>query len=259
MENHGFPTLTFEWGKCWEHIGQWVQWKITVELHRSGFIRSQEGPLRSSHLWDENVWKHQSIGRTAVPENLKIWYRPTVIFNLHILWSQIAPNICFYLRPPWFLGVLRWVEGIHQDCHYHVEQNRSLRSEVSNFPWSCPHSLTGRCDLFTDRLLLAMKVSWQAVTSSKAGKNKATLCNFNVAFLYFFCIAQNMTNRFSFYKFSTPISSLHVWWKSTGKLSSAVPESNNKKFMNWSWQNVEGDKSHGASFVRRGRRETDWE
>ena len=34
---------------------------------------------------------------------------------------------------------------------------------------------------------------------------------------YTFCIAQNMTNRFSFYKFSTPISSLHVWWQSTGK------------------------------------------
>ena len=24
MEDHGFPTWTFEWGKCWEHIGQWV-------------------------------------------------------------------------------------------------------------------------------------------------------------------------------------------------------------------------------------------
>ena len=32
------------------------------------------------------------------------------------------------------------------------------------------------------------------------------------------------------------ISILHAWWQSTGKLSSAVPESNNKKFMNWSWQ-----------------------
>ena len=145
---------------------------------------------------------------------------------------------------------LKWMEGVHKD--YHVEQNRSLRSQFS-FKLSL---------IMSSQLHWALwLIHWQAFAGDEGVlarrdivKNRQEQGNFNVVFPHFF-IAQKMTTGFRFHKFSMSISILHVWWASTGKVSSAVPESNTKKFMNWSWQNVECDKSHGASFVRCGWRE----
>ena len=232
-----------------------------------------------NHSWTPQIWFHPIPRRSIaiIPslgwerlktsehrQNSGTWeFKDMIPSHSHIKFPHsMFSNSTKYLlssASTMVSGCFRWMKGIHKDYHYHVEQNRSLRSELKL-------SLIMSSQLH--RVLWL--IHWQAFAGDegvlarrdivKNRQEQGNIVQLQCGLAILFALLETWPTVF--HSINSPrlsISSLHVWWQSTGKLSSAVPESNNKKFMNWSWQNVEGDKSHGASFVRRGRREIDWE
>lgn len=103
-----------------------------------------------NHSWTPQIWFHPIPRRSIaiIPslgwerlktsehrQNSGTWeFKDMIPSHSHIKSPHsMVPNSTKYLlssASTMVSGCFRWMKGIHKDYHYHVEQNRSLRSEL---------------------------------------------------------------------------------------------------------------------------------